>query len=414
MIEDRKLNDGKQETIEWRPEYANENIVTSVFNVSDCIVVPSIWRENGPLVIHEAQQCGVPVITSAEGGMGELVKSGVNGLTFKHRDAQSLAEAMENAIYQQEGLKDLGRRGYLYSSDGQVPFIDNHLSEVRNLYASLLNSKLDQSVKEHTAPAPSEQLSAPWRVTFDTNPDDCNFSCTMCEQHSEFSPHQKQRRADKIRRRRMDFKLIEQKVSELAPRGLKEIIPTTMGEPLMYKEFPNMISLCHKHDIKLNLTTNGSFIGRGVDAWARLIVPVTSDVKISWNGATDVTQRRIMKHSSLDQQLRNLKQFISIRNDVADNGGNYCSVTLQLTFMEQNVDEIPSIIVALAIENGCDRVKGHRTTYGLILMRFGTKICEEMPTVLVGGILLRRNVVNTLTVISLRAGRRSSWKTFQT
>ena len=31
----------------------------------------------------------------------------------------------------------------------------------------------------------------------------------------------------------------------------------------------------------------------------------------------------------------------------------------KLTFMEQNVDEIPSIIVALAIENGCDRVKGH-------------------------------------------------------
>jgi hypothetical protein len=167
---------------------------------------------------------------------------------FKHRDAQSLAEAMDNAIYQQEGLKDLGRRGYLYSSDGQVPFIDNHLSEVRNLYASLLNSKLDQSVKGHTAPAPSEQLSAPWRVTFDTNPDDCNFSCMMCEQHSEFSPHQKQRRADKIRRRRMDLKLIEQIVSDLAPRGLKEIIPTTMGEPLMYKEFPNMISLCHKND----------------------------------------------------------------------------------------------------------------------------------------------------------------------
>ena len=73
MIEDRKLNDGKQETIEWRPEYANENIVTSVFNVSDCIVVPSIWSENSPLVIHEAQQCGVPVITSAEGGMAGRV-----------------------------------------------------------------------------------------------------------------------------------------------------------------------------------------------------------------------------------------------------------------------------------------------------------------------------------------------------
>ena len=361
MIDDRRLNETATQTIEWCPEYANENIVASVFNVVDCIIVPSIWDENSPLVIHEAQQCKVPVITSAQGGMGELVRNGVNGLTFKHRDAQSLADAMEKAIYQPERLKDLGRRGYLYSPDGQVPSIDNHLSELQELYLSLLGRNQissDKAAKECIIPAPLEQLPAPWRITFDTNPDDCNFSCTMCEQHSEFSPHQKQRKADKIRRRRMDFKLIEQVVEEMAPLGLKEIIPTTMGEPLMYKEFPSMIALCHKHKIKLNLTTNGSFIGRGVDAWARLIVPVTSDVKISWNGATEATQRSIMKHSSLAQQILNLQRFISIRNEIADSGGNYCSVTLQLTFMEQNLDEIPTI-VALAIENGCDRVKGH-------------------------------------------------------
>ena len=62
--------------IEWLPEYNNENIVKEVFNRCDCIVVPSIWDENSPLVIHEAQQCRVPVITAEHGGMGEYVQNG--------------------------------------------------------------------------------------------------------------------------------------------------------------------------------------------------------------------------------------------------------------------------------------------------------------------------------------------------
>ena len=36
-------------------------------------MVPSIWLENSPLVIHEAQQAGVLVITADVGGMAEYV-----------------------------------------------------------------------------------------------------------------------------------------------------------------------------------------------------------------------------------------------------------------------------------------------------------------------------------------------------
>ena len=47
------------DVIEWRPEYGNADIVRHVFDHVDAIVVPSIWDENSPLVIHEAQQCHV-------------------------------------------------------------------------------------------------------------------------------------------------------------------------------------------------------------------------------------------------------------------------------------------------------------------------------------------------------------------
>ena len=201
-------------------------------------------------------------------------------------------------------------------------------------------------------------LPAPFRVTFDTNPDDCNFRCIMCEQHSIHSPHQKDRIASGLPSKRMDISIVRNVVAEMVPLGLREIIPTTMGEPLMFKHFDVFIDLCKEFNIKLNLTTNGSFYSRGVDTWARLLAPVCCDVKISWNGITKATQEEIMINSDFNKQVSNLESFISIRNDVAARGLNYCGVTLQTTFMERNLMELPEL-VAFAIEKGCDRVKGH-------------------------------------------------------
>ena len=48
-----------QPRIEWMEEYRNQDIVSDVFNRCDAIVVPSIWAENSPLVIHEALQARV-------------------------------------------------------------------------------------------------------------------------------------------------------------------------------------------------------------------------------------------------------------------------------------------------------------------------------------------------------------------
>jgi len=127
--------------IEWLPEYDNENIIREVFNRCDCIVVPSIWDENSPLVIHEAQQCGIPVITADHGGMGEYVEDGVNGYTFIHRDSASLQMVMQKAIDNPDQLADLGARGYLYSEDGQIPSKEEHAASVIRYYEALLGKK---------------------------------------------------------------------------------------------------------------------------------------------------------------------------------------------------------------------------------------------------------------------------------
>lgn len=202
------------------------------------------------------------------------------------------------------------------------------------------------------------QKPGPWRITFDTNPDDCNLSCIMCEDHSPYSDTRANRLKAKLPRRRMDIKLIESIMRKAQGSPLREIIPSTMGEPLIYKDFERIIELCHEYGIKLNLTTNGTFPKKGVQKWAELLVPITSDVKISWNGATKKTQEQIMLGTNWEKVLNNLMQFIAVRDNHAAQGGNYCTVTLQLTFLESNVGELADV-VRLGIEYGVDRIKGH-------------------------------------------------------
>ena len=52
----RELPERMRQRIEWTGEYDNSRIIPDVFNRCDAIIVPSIWLENSPLVIHEALQ----------------------------------------------------------------------------------------------------------------------------------------------------------------------------------------------------------------------------------------------------------------------------------------------------------------------------------------------------------------------
>jgi len=343
------LPQGLADRVQWMPEYRNQEIVRDVFDKVDAIVVPSVWVENSPLVIHEAQQARVPVITANAGGMGEYVQHEVNGLLFEHRSCEALAQQMQRLLDEPGLLARLCQRGYLFSETGHIPPIDQHIKDIEAIYEGLSRRK------EHThIPA----TTGPWRITFDTNPDTCNLKCVMCEEHSPHSPLQDMRKARGQDRRIMPIQLIEEVLAQAVPNGLREIIPSTMGEPLVYDHFERILDLCEQHDLKLNLTTNGTFPRLGAKAWAERMVPLASDVKISWNGATQATQEAVMLGARWDTMLSNAREFIAVRDAHAAAGGNRCRVTFQMTFLESNVGELADI-VRLAVELGVDRLKGH-------------------------------------------------------
>jgi len=326
--------------IDFAGEYINNNLANDVFSKVDCIVVPSIWAENSPLVIHEAQACKIPVITADFGGMKEFVQHRVNGLLFEHRNVSSLTEQMNFAAQHPLLMNQLGQKGYLYSDDGRIPDIREHCKDLEGIYKNVGKKKL-------------------WRLTLDTNPEDCNLHCIMCEEHSPYSNFIPELlRSTGLKRRRMSQELIESIFDQAAEIGIKEVIPSTMGEPLLYEGIDNFFKWAQKYQIKINLTTNGTFPGRKVEDWANLILPNTIDVKISWNGTAASTAEKIMTGLNYEKNLRNIKHFIAERNRYFAQTGYYCRVTFQVTFMLINAEELADI-VKLAAGLGVDRVKGH-------------------------------------------------------
>ncbi len=198
-----------------------------------------------------------------------------------------------------------------------------------------------------------------FRITLDTNPEDCNLHCIMCEEHSEYSnfiPNLKKETG--ISKRRMPIEWIESIFLQAKEIGVTEIIPSTMGEPLLYSGVEEIISLCNKYSIHLNLTTNGTFPKKKIEDWSKLLIPICSDIKISWNGANTNTSEKIMRGISFSKSLLNLKRLIEYRDKYFKINSYYCRITLQLTFLKNNMHEL-SDIIKLAASLGVDRVKGH-------------------------------------------------------
>tara|TARA_B000000565_G_scaffold216995_3_gene170806 strand:+ start:16942 stop:18243 length:1302 start_codon:yes stop_codon:yes gene_type:complete len=138
----KSLPETLQERISFMGEYANEDIVPEIFNHVDAIVVPSIWYENSPLVIHEAQQVKVPVIATRLGGMEEYILHDVNGLLFEHRNVQSLSDEMSRLAKDSNLYSRIANSGYLFSANSQIPKMEDHIREIEEIYKKAIREKV--------------------------------------------------------------------------------------------------------------------------------------------------------------------------------------------------------------------------------------------------------------------------------
>ena len=70
----------------------------AVYGALDVLVVPSLWPENSPLVIHEAFLHGVAVVAARVGGIPGLVTDGTDGLLYDAFSSDALRAALQRFI----------------------------------------------------------------------------------------------------------------------------------------------------------------------------------------------------------------------------------------------------------------------------------------------------------------------------
>ena len=98
------------------------------------VVVPSLWAEPLSLVARDAVVRGVPVIASADGGLGESVESGVTGLLFPNGDEAALAERLE-AVAARRAFPDQVLADEVVRRARESYDIGRHIHRLRRIFA---------------------------------------------------------------------------------------------------------------------------------------------------------------------------------------------------------------------------------------------------------------------------------------
>ncbi len=122
----------------------DRNQMAEVFSQIDVLVVPSLWLENSPLVIHEAFMAGVPVIGSRIGGTADLIRDGVNGLLYDPTSATALRDTLQSLIDDPDRVTQLTPRA------GEVKSIQDDARGWSAIYADVVQAKAKAQVQAQT------------------------------------------------------------------------------------------------------------------------------------------------------------------------------------------------------------------------------------------------------------------------
>ena len=97
----------------------------------DCLVVPSLWYENSPLVIQEAFGVGTPVIASRLGALTEKVEEGRTGRLFRAGDVGALAAVLGEIAAGPGALREMSRL------IRPAPVMAEHAARLLEIYAHI-------------------------------------------------------------------------------------------------------------------------------------------------------------------------------------------------------------------------------------------------------------------------------------
>lgn len=92
-----------------------KNKLTDYYSLADVFVLPSVTAKIGTesfgLVLLEAMSCGACVIGSSSGGIKDIIKDGENGLMFKEKNHEELAEKIISVLKDEKLRLRLAKKG---------------------------------------------------------------------------------------------------------------------------------------------------------------------------------------------------------------------------------------------------------------------------------------------------------------
>ena len=83
---------------------------TSVYQVSDITVLPSLWSEPFGRTVVESMTCGTPVVASRTGGIPEILTKEFQSGLFEAGDERNLADTLNRIINWRDKDRQLGER----------------------------------------------------------------------------------------------------------------------------------------------------------------------------------------------------------------------------------------------------------------------------------------------------------------
>jgi glycosyltransferase involved in cell wall biosynthesis len=98
--------------VTMRTSVAHRSVIAAMVRAA-CVVVPSVGPDSLPMTVSEAQNCGVPVIASAVGGIPEQVVDGQTGWLVRAGDERALADRLAELLANGHQARAMGQAGRL-------------------------------------------------------------------------------------------------------------------------------------------------------------------------------------------------------------------------------------------------------------------------------------------------------------
>jgi glycosyltransferase involved in cell wall biosynthesis len=99
--------------VTMRTSVAHRSVIAAMVRAA-CVVVPSVGPDSLPMTVSEAQNCGVPVIASAVGGIPEQVLDGQTGWLVPAADERALAGRLAELLANGDRARAMGQTGRLH------------------------------------------------------------------------------------------------------------------------------------------------------------------------------------------------------------------------------------------------------------------------------------------------------------